>query len=849
MSDAAIEVAGLRKRFGSTVALDGMTFTVPRGQVTGFVGPNGAGKSTTMRVILGLDAPDAGQTLVGGRTYLSLRRPLTQVGALLDAGALQPSRTARNHLLWLAHSQGLDGRRVDEVIALTGLASAARRKAGGYSLGMRQRLGIAAALLGDPPVLMLDEPFNGMDPEGIVWMRGFLSALAVQGRAVLVSSHLMGELQESATHLVIVGRGRVIADTSVAALLAAAAGDRVSIKTSAKVQAAAVLRTAGAAVAEVGDGYLTASGLPAERLVALLATAGVPFSEVSAHRASLEEAYMELTRDAVEYRAGPARCHCRVRYPACCGGGGCAMTTVAARDSGPAAAARADSFMLLLRSEWTKFRTVRGWVIAALVAALLTVLVGVLTGADSHDDCSAGPCHFTMATGPAGTAVTDTFYFVHRALTGDGSITVRVTSLTAVADSGLTPQGPAQTQPALVPWSKAGIILTGSQRQGAPYAAMLVTGSHGSRMQWNYTGDAAGLGGRVSAASPRWLRLTRSGDAITGYDSATGSHWTKLSTVRLPGLPTVVEAGLFATSPAAAVQVSGGLTGASGTSYPTQATGAFDRLALSGHWAAGSWTGTAVNGGRRSLSYPAVSPGDFRQAGGVFTLTGTGDIAPGVDGGAAADGTLAGVFIALISIIVVGALFMTAEYRRGLIRVTFAASPHRSRVLAAKAIVLGSVAFAAGLAGSAGAIGLGVPLLRANGNPILPASMATDVRVIAGTAALVAVIAVLALAAGTILRSGAAAVTVVIAAVILPYLLGAAFPVLPAGAADWLLRVTPAAGFAIRQVIPQYPQVTGSYTPFQGYFPLAPWAGLAVTCGWALLALALAGFVVRRRDA
>ena len=193
--NATIEIDGLRKRFGSTQALDGMTFTVGPGQVTGFVGPNGAGKSTTMRVVVGLDAPDAGTATIGGRPYHSLPNPLGHVGSLLDAGALQPSRSARNHLLWLAHSQGLGARRVDEVIALAGLQSAARRRAGGYSLGMRQRLGIAAALLGDPAVLIFDEPFNGMDPEGIVWMKGFLRELAAQGRAVLVSSHLMSELQ------------------------------------------------------------------------------------------------------------------------------------------------------------------------------------------------------------------------------------------------------------------------------------------------------------------------------------------------------------------------------------------------------------------------------------------------------------------------------------------------------------------------------------------------------------------------------------------------------------------------------------------------------------------------------
>jgi ABC-2 type transport system ATP-binding protein len=253
MSEATIEVTGLRKRFGPTRALDGMTFTVRPGQVTGFAGPNGAGKSTTMRVILGLDSADEGEALVGGQPYRTLRQPLSHLGSLLDAGALQAGRSGRSHLLWLAHSQGLTAARVDAVIGIAGLGPAARRKAGGYSLGMRQRLGIAAAMLGDPPVLMMDEPFNGMDPEGIVWLRGFLRSLAAEGRAVLMSSHLMSELQDTADHLVVIGRGRVIADTTVADLLATTAG----------------------------PGRVT-------------------------HR-TLEEAYLELTRDATEYRATPGQ--------------------------------------------------------------------------------------------------------------------------------------------------------------------------------------------------------------------------------------------------------------------------------------------------------------------------------------------------------------------------------------------------------------------------------------------------------------------------------------------------------------------------------------------------------------
>jgi ABC-2 type transport system ATP-binding protein len=303
MQEPAISVTGLRKRYGRTVALDGLSFTAVAGRVTGFVGPNGAGKSTTMRVILGLDSVEAGTALIGGRPYRSLRHPLRHVGSLLDAGALQPGRSGRDHLLWLAHSQGLSARRVDQVVEHAGLGRVARRAAGGFSLGMRQRLGIAAALLGDPPVLVLDEPFNGMDPEGIVWMRGFLRSLAAQGRAVLVSSHLMSELQDTADHLVVIGRGRLVADTSVAELIAAASRGRVTVRTSARPRAMTVLAGAGATVAAVAPDTLTVSGLDSERVVAILGGDGLPFAEVSAHRATLEEAYMELTRGAVEYRA------------------------------------------------------------------------------------------------------------------------------------------------------------------------------------------------------------------------------------------------------------------------------------------------------------------------------------------------------------------------------------------------------------------------------------------------------------------------------------------------------------------------------------------------------------------
>ena len=303
--EATIEVAGLRKRFGPAVALDGMSFTVLPGQVTGFVGPNGAGKSTTMRVILGLDAADEGTALIGGQPYATLRHPLSHVGALLDAAALQPSRSARNHLLWLAHSQGLyrrPGRRAaDANRACDRREAEGRRLLARHAAAARHRRRAARRPAGadDGRAVQRHGP-GGHRLDAVVPAR----QLAAEGRAVLVSSHLMSELQDTADHLVVVGRGRVIADTSVADLIAAASGDRVRLRTAAPAEAMTVLAHAGGTVAAVAADLLTVSGLSSERIVAALTASHVPFSEVSAHRASLEEAYMELTRDAVEFHAG-----------------------------------------------------------------------------------------------------------------------------------------------------------------------------------------------------------------------------------------------------------------------------------------------------------------------------------------------------------------------------------------------------------------------------------------------------------------------------------------------------------------------------------------------------------------
>ena len=301
-SPATIEIRGLRKRYGSALAVDDLTFTVEPGRVTGFVGPNGAGKTTTLRIVLGLDRADAGTALVGGKPYRSLKKPITHLGAMLDASAIHPARKARDHLLWMAHAAGIPARRVDEVLGQVGLVSVARRGAGGFSLGMRQRLGIAAALLGDPPALILDEPVNGLDPEGIRWIRQLLRSLAVEGRAVLVSSHLMSELEDTADHLVVIGRGRLIADTNVRTLLDAASDDRVVVRTGRRQEAMTVLSQAGATVAAGDPDQVTVAGLPADRIAALLTAESVPFTGLAQHRASLEEAYMDLTRDHVEYR-------------------------------------------------------------------------------------------------------------------------------------------------------------------------------------------------------------------------------------------------------------------------------------------------------------------------------------------------------------------------------------------------------------------------------------------------------------------------------------------------------------------------------------------------------------------
>jgi len=297
----AIEAVHLTKRYGRTTAVDDLTFSVPAGSVTGFIGPNGAGKSTTMQMILGLARPDGGRALVNGRRYSELRRPLQEAGALLDSAAVHPGRRACHHLLWLARSNGIPRGRVMQVLELVGLGDVARDRVRDFSLGMRQRLGIAAALLGDPPVLIFDEPANGLDPDGIVWLRGFLRSLAAEGRAVLVASHLMSELEDTADRLVVIGRGRLIAVTGVADLLASASGDGVRLRTTRLPEVMRLLAAFGATVTSHGPNVLTVTGLEAARIAELTAEHGLPLQELAPQRATLEQAYMQLTGGAVEF--------------------------------------------------------------------------------------------------------------------------------------------------------------------------------------------------------------------------------------------------------------------------------------------------------------------------------------------------------------------------------------------------------------------------------------------------------------------------------------------------------------------------------------------------------------------
>jgi hypothetical protein len=501
-------------------------------------------------------------------------------------------------------------------------------------------------------------------------------------------------------------------------------------------------------------------------------------------------------------------------------------------------------FGRVLHAEWTKFRTVRGWVLGTLGAMAAICLVGLLATAQSN----GGGQPAKLPTGPGGEAVNDSFSFLHQPLRGDGTLTVPLSALT-----GRVATTPTQDKPGLVPWAKAGIIVKESLEPGSSYASMMVTGGHGVRMQYDYTHDVAGLPGKVSPDAPRWLRLRRTGDTVTGYESVDGGRWTVVGTAKLPGLRESVQVGLFVTSPSA---MEGTGTGTGFT--PAVATGTFGAPVLSGGWKAGSWQHRQVSGGAgTSGSYSGSTEGESTAigrggGGGGYRITGAGDIAPMV-GGPAASGVrivsnfLVGAFAGLIVLVVVAAGCMTVEYRRGLLGVTFAAGPGRGRVLVAKALVVGGTAFLVGSLSAAVMVPFGAARSVANGFPVLTVPAATELRVVVGTGLLLAVASVFALSVGAVLRRSAVTITVVVVGMVLPYLLATA-SVLPPAACDWLLKVTPAAGFALQQTVEHYDQVATVYSPMHGYFPLTPWAGFAVLCAYAGAAFAAAWVLIRRRD-
>ncbi|SEF88458.1 ABC-type transport system involved in multi-copper enzyme maturation, permease component [Actinacidiphila yanglinensis] len=534
-----------------------------------------------------------------------------------------------------------------------------------------------------------------------------------------------------------------------------------------------------------------------------------------------------------------------------------------------------NDFLLTVRAEWTKLRTVRGWVLALVVALVVPVVIGLTSVNGSRSGGCPGAEVCGPPTGPGGEAVTDAFTFVHRSLGPHGSLTARITGLT-----GQRPRIPGSGgggAPVPQAWAKAGVMVKEDTEQGAAYAAVMVTGGHGVRMQSDFThdtaapkagtsstaassagahSDAASAAAPPTAAAPRWLRLTRAGSTLTGATSPDGTHWTTIGTATLPGLPATAQAGLFTTSPEH-TEVDRHALGESATSGPTRATATFDRVTLSGAATANStesgglWRTTVIGADPVTAAFSASSQRST-PAGESFTVSGSGDIAPAVGGRAfgarSVEDGLVGTFAGLLVLVVVGSSFVTAEYRRGLIRGTLAAQPRRGRLLAAKALVVAAAAFAVGLVAAALSLKLTASRLHAKGVYVLPAATGAEVRVVVGTALLLALAAVLALGAGILLRRGAGAVTAVAAAVVLPYIL-AISGALPVAGADWVLRVTPAAAFAVQQTTVRYSQVAGVYAPSDGYFPLAPWAGMAVLCGWTVLVVGAAYAVLRRRDA
>jgi ABC-type transport system involved in multi-copper enzyme maturation permease subunit len=518
----------------------------------------------------------------------------------------------------------------------------------------------------------------------------------------------------------------------------------------------------------------------------------------------------------------------------------------------PARGGASNSFGSVLWAEWIKLSTVRGWIIALVLAAAATFFLcyetaagpttGNCAGLHAGAVCGSAP-RTVIATGPGGEAVADTYEFVHRTLIGNGTVTVEINSL-----AGVTSTSPANTQgslsssqPGLAAWAKAGLLLTPSTNQGSAYAAVMATGDHGIHFQYDYTHDTPGMAGAVTASTSRWLRLARSGDTITGYASTNRQRWTKAGSVRLSGLPAAVQVGLFTTSP---------LAFHSATGYPTLATATFDHITADGGPASNSWLGQDI-GTERNSFYPTLAPGSYHHSGTSVVVSGSGDIAPAVVEGlmgthTASSSLLLGLIVGLLVVIVVAVMFVTAEFRRGLIRTTFTAIPARGRVIVAKGLVVGAVAFVLSLVVMAVIIPLGQHLLRAHGNYVFPASTLTQARIAIGASAVVALAAMTVTALSAMLRRSAAAITAGAAVFLLPFILASAAG---GGAAEWLLRLTPAAGLSMLQALPTYSQVSYAYTLGNGYYPLTPIAGFAVLCAYTLVALGAAAVLLNRRDA
>ena len=490
-----------------------------------------------------------------------------------------------------------------------------------------------------------------------------------------------------------------------------------------------------------------------------------------------------------------------------------------------------DTFAQLLRAEFNTFRSVRSWLLALSAVVISLILLPFVVAEASHGTATV------MPTGPGGEAVTDTYTFVHQPLSGDGTLTTSITSFSGMYtplsnDSGNGFGASSQTQlgselqPGLAPWAKAGIILEPDTKQGTDYAAVMVTGAHGVQMQDNYTDASPGLTGSVGPASPRWLRLTRVGDVIMGYDSADGIHWTTIGTTRLTGLPQTVQIGLFVTSPLY-------FPTGSNNGTPSVATATFDHTTPQGDFALHMWTGDAIAG-----LYPDLqSAAPWHQSSAdSFTISGSGDIALLVGGIVTTNWSGAcivdGIIVGLLILIVLAASYATAEERRESMHLVSVGSPQR--VLAAKTVVLGSLAFAAGTIATALAEVITRHVLAANGIALFAQSATATAQVIFGTGLFLGLAAILVVALGSILRRRSLAVVAGLVLLVVP---GVIATLLPADPESWLMRFTPTAAFATLATLPQSNLVTDAYTIMNGYFPISPWGGLAVLAAYTVVAL------------